>query len=117
MESNFEITNEFVMQTVTKGKQYSAYFYKAGPNSHQIPAEPDELQMAHLRHLFTLRAQGKLVINGPVVDGGPLLGIGIFDTTDVEEVKRYLDGDPAVQAGRLVYEIHPWFSIPGDSLP
>jgi uncharacterized protein YciI len=73
--------------------------------------------MEHLRYLFQLRAEGKLVINGPVLDDAELKGISIFNTTDKEEVRRLSDGDPAVKAGRLVYEIYEWFGIPGDRLP
>ena len=73
--------------------------------------------MEHLRHLFSLRAEGKLVINGPMMNDSELRGIGIFDINNREEVKKLLDANPAVKAGRLRYEIHPWFGIPGDALP
>ena len=112
-----EITNEFVQQIIAKGKPYCVFLYKAGPNRNQPPEETEAIQWAHLRHLFTLRAEGKLVINGPVMDDSELAGIGIFNIADPEEVKKLLSADPAVKAGRLVFEIHPWFSIPGDSLP
>jgi len=72
--------------------------------------------MEYLRHLFSLRAEGKLLVNGPVMDDSDLRGIGIFNITDKEEVKKLLDADPAVKACRLRYEIHPWFRIPGDAL-
>lgn len=49
-----------------------------------------------------LRAEGKLLINGPVIDDSELKGISIFSTTDKEEVERLSDEDPAVRAGRLV---------------
>jgi hypothetical protein len=28
-----------------------------------------------------------------------------------------MDGDPAVEAGILTYEVQPWRSFPGDALP
>ena len=117
MKQSIEITNEFIQKTVASGKAYCIFLYKAGPNRDQPPAEAEKLQMEHLRYLFQLRAEGKLVINGPVLDETDLKGVGIFNTTDVTEVKNLLEGDPAVKVGRLTYEIHPWFSIPGDSLP
>ncbi len=64
-----------------------------------------------------LRAEEKLLINGPIIDDSKYKGISIFKTTDKEEVKRLSDGDPAVKAGRLVYEIYHWFGLPGDCLP
>ena len=43
-------------------------------------------------------------------------GVGIFDAT-VEEVQAIIDGDPAVQAGLLTYQVLPTRSFPGDALP
>jgi hypothetical protein len=43
--------------------------------------------------------------------------MAIFNTTDKEEVKRLADGDPAVRAGRVVYEVYDWYGLPGDFLP
>lgn len=67
--------------------------------------------------MFELRKRGILLINGPVIDDPVLKGVSIFDTTDLEEVRRLSESDPAVQAGRLVFELYPWFGIPGDGLP
>ncbi len=117
MEREVEITDEFIQKRTASGKQYCARIYKAGPNRNQPPDEADRIQMEHLRYLFQLRANGKLLINGPVIDDPVLKGISIFNTTDIEEVKRLSDGDPAVKAGRLVYEIYHWFGIPGEGLP
>ncbi len=116
MEQNVEITNELIEKTVATGKQYCLRLYKAGPNRNQSSAEAEKLQLEHLRYLLQLRAEGKLLINGPVLDDPELKGVSIFNTTDIEEVKRLSEGDPAVKAGRLVYEIYLWFGLPGDSL-
>jgi uncharacterized protein len=112
-----EITDELVRERVAKGRQYCARIFKAGPNRDQPPDEADRIQMEHLRYLFQLRAEGKLLINGPVIDDPVLKGISIFNTTDIEEVKKLSEADPAVKAGRLVYEIYHWFGIPGECLP
>ncbi|MGA2820452.1 MAG: YciI family protein [Anaerolineales bacterium] len=117
MRSRAEITDETIRKKVASGRQYTAFLYKTGPHRDLPPAEADRLQMEHLRHLFWLRAEGKLLLNGPVTDEGSLRGIGIFAATDEDEVRQLLEEDPAVKAGRLIYEIHPWFGIPGDGLP
>ncbi|HET8580664.1 MAG TPA: YciI family protein [Nitrospiraceae bacterium] len=117
MEQKAVVTDEFIQKTIASGKEYCLRIYKAGPCRNQPNDEVEQIQAAHLRYLFQLRAEGKLVINGPVLDDPELKGISIFDTTDKEEVKRLSDGDPAVKAGRLVYEIYGWFGIPGDCLP
>jgi uncharacterized protein YciI len=117
MEPDVKITDEEIMKKIATGKGYCVFFYKAGPNRDLPEAEEDKLQMEHLRHLFRLKAEGKLLVNGPVTDDPVLKGVGIFNTVDKEEVKAWLDEDPKVKAGWLVYEIHQWFGIPGDGLP
>ena len=112
-----EITDEFIKITIASGKQYIVRLYKAGPNRDQSPEEAAKIQMEHLRYLMQLRAEGILLINGPVIDDPGFKGISIFNTTDKEEVKKLSEGDPAVKAGRLVYEIYDWFGLPGDCLP
>lgn len=117
MEEKAEITDEFIQKTIASGKQYCVRLYKAGPNRSQSPIETKKIQMDHLRYLMQLRTEGKLLISGPVIDDPELKGIGIFRTSDIEEVKRLSDGDPAVKAGRLVYKIYNWYGQPGDCLP
>ena len=51
-----------------------------------------------------------------VADDSAWAGIGIFDAP-ADEVARLMEDDPAVQAGILVYEIHPVAGFPGDGLP
>ncbi len=45
-----------------------------------------------------------------------MAGIGIFNA-EPAAVEQILQGDPAVQAGVLTYEVHASRSFPGDSLP
>ena len=117
MEMKAEITDEFIQKKTASGRQYCVRLYKAGPDRNQPPDEADRIQMEHLRYQFQLRAEGKLVLNGPILDESELIGIAIFNTTDKEEVKRFSDGDPAVKVGRLIYELYDWFGHPGDCLP
>jgi len=117
MDQNVVNTDEFIQKKIAAGKKYYLRIYKAGPNQNQPDDEAEQIQTAHQRYLFQLRAEGKLVIGGPVLDDADLKGIAIFNTTDKVEVKRLADGDPAVKAGRLVYEIYGWYGLPGDCLP
>jgi len=117
MKQNAETTDEFIRQNVASGKKYCLLLLKAGPKLNQPPAEAERIRMEHLRHTFQMRAEGKLLINGPVLDDPELRAIGIFNTTDKEEVKKFMERDPAVRAGWFKYEIYLWFGIPGDSLP
>ena len=117
MEGNAGITDEFIQKMIDSGRQYCARLYKAGPNRDQPPEEAERIQWEHLRYLFQLRAEGKLLLSGPVVDDPELKGIAVYNTADPEEAKRLAEGDPAVKAGRLAYEIYQWFGLPGDGVP
>ena len=79
--------------------------------SYWTPEETPEvarLQAAHLAHGQKLREAGKLILNGPLLDNGDLRGVGIFRVGSLEEAQALSDADPAVLAGRLVSELHPW---------
>jgi uncharacterized protein YciI len=52
---------------------------------------------------------GKLVIAGPFMDDTEVRGLYIFDVATIEEAKALTETDPAVQAGRLTMELHPWY--------
>jgi uncharacterized protein YciI len=60
-------------------------------------------------------ATGKLLVAGPFTDGGDLRGMFIFKCS-MEEAKAMAAEDPAVKAGRLVLEFHPWFAARGLSV-
>jgi hypothetical protein len=108
------ITDEFMKQMMTTTKSYTIVILKNGPNRDR----PDLPQIIweHGRRNFSLRADGLLSIVCPVRDGSGINGIGIF-STDENETKKIMEGDPGVIAGVFVYEIHPTRSFPGDSLP
>ncbi len=111
-----EITASEIQRKIEGGRAYTLVFLKAGPHRTRAKDGADALQLAHLRYLFGLRAAGKLVLNGPLTSDTALRGICIFDT-NLEEARRLAEGDPAVKAGHLVVEAHPWFGLPGDALP
>jgi uncharacterized protein YciI len=68
----------------------------------------DALQQAHLAYLAELRASGKLVIVGPILSGGTLRGTGVYKVASLAEAQALMAADPAVQAGRFTFEVHPW---------
>jgi uncharacterized protein YciI len=106
-----------IEEIIAKGKQYTLVLLKKGANYDNM--EPDILRenhMAHLQHLFSLRDQGILAINGPVTDECDIVGVSIYNSADKKEVESYVIDDPGVKAGRFDYEIYSWFSIPGDKL-
>jgi uncharacterized protein YciI len=90
-------------------KKYVMAFLKAGPNTNQDSITAARLQSAHLKNIQRMAKEGKLVIAGPFLDDTQLKGIYVFNVESVEEAKALTESDPAIKAGRLVMELHPWY--------
>jgi uncharacterized protein len=84
-------------------------FLKSGPNRGQDPEEAKRIQAAHLWHMSDQHAQGALLAAGPIGEGGgDRRGIVVYRVKTMEEARTRAEADPAVKAGRLVVELHPW---------
>ena len=108
------VTDEYMREMRPKARVYSLVLLRRaakyyGPGAGAIIWE-------HGRRNHSLRIDGVLAIVCPIDDDTEWAGIGIFDAT-AEETARIMDGDPAVQAGVLSYQVHPVRGFPGDSLP
>ena len=90
-------------------KKYVMAFLKKGPNRLQDSAARMQLQMAHLKNITRLADEGKLVVAGPFMDDQPIRGIFIFNVETLEEAKKLTESDPAVKAGSLIMELHPFY--------
>ena len=90
-------------------KQYVMAFLKAGPNRSQDEETAAKLQTAHLKNIQRLAAEGKLLLAGPFLDDGNVRGIYIFNVPTLDEAEKLTQTDPAIQAGSLVMELHPWY--------
>ena len=90
-------------------KKYVMAFLLAGPNRTQDADTRTKLQRAHLDNITRLANEGKLILAGPFLDDGSIRGIYIFDVQTVEEAKKLTETDPAIQAGSLKMELHPWY--------
>jgi uncharacterized protein len=90
-------------------RQYVMAFLKAGPNRDQEESEAVILQKAHRANISRLADEGKLSVAGPFMDAGEFLGLFIFNVTTIEEARALAESDPAIKAGRLVMELHPWY--------
>ena len=90
-------------------RTYVMALLKAGPNRERPREEAQRLQAAHRANINRLAAEGKLVLAGPFADDGGLRGIYVFDVPTVAEAEALTRTDPAIQAGQLVMELHPWY--------
>ena len=90
-------------------RKYVMAYLKAGPNRDQDSLKAAQLQRAHLDNIGRMAEIGKLALAGPFMDDHEVKGIYIFAVETVEEAEELTSTDPAIQAGRLVMELHPWY--------
>ena len=90
-------------------KKYVMAFLKKGPNRDQDSTTVADLQRKHMDNINKMAEEGKLILAGPFLDDGDLRGIYIFNVESVEEAEELTNTDPAINAGRLSLELHPWY--------
>ena len=96
---------------------YYFSFLRRGPKwTPEKTPETEKLQAAHMSNINAMAKTGKLVIAGPFENAGDYAGVFVFKVGSLEEAKALAESDPAVKAGRLVAEVHPWMVAQG-SLP
>jgi uncharacterized protein len=88
---------------------YLGLLYKGSVRT-QSADESAKIQSAHLQHLESMYKQGVLLIAGPMGDDGDLRGIVVLKVKSLDEAQALVNEDPAVKAGRLRVELHPWMS-------
>jgi uncharacterized protein len=96
---------EFEMTTY-----YVAFLYRGPAWSPEDTPERARIQEGHMANIQKMAATGKLLVAGPFTDDGDLRGLFVFRTSSLEEAKAMAEQDPAVKAGRLRLEWHPWFA-------
>lgn len=96
---------------------YYFAFLRRGPKwTPEKTPETEKLQAAHMANIVAMAGTGKLVIAGPFENAGNYAGVFVFKVGSLDEAKTLAEGDPAVKAGRLTVDVHPWMVAQG-SLP
>ncbi len=96
-------------------RQYFFVMLIKGPNRDHDSATSANIQDGHMANINRLYYEGKIKVAGPFGDDGNWRGIFIFDCASKEEVEALLKTDPAIESGRLSYEVHPWWTSPTGS--
>jgi len=110
---------DVMKKTATPDKLGEVYFgllYRGDKWTAEKTAATEELQKAHLANIMRLAEMKKLVVAGPMGDDTLLRGIFVFRVPSIEEARALAATDPAVMAGRLKIEMHPWL-VPEGILP
>ncbi len=98
------------------GSTMTTYYFcllTKGPNREQPAAEAQRLQTGHMANMNRLAEAGKLLVAGPFADDGEWRGIFILKCASLAEAQTLVATDPAVAAGRLLAEVHPWMTAKG----
>ena len=83
--------------------------YRGSTRSPEVTSEVRELQAAHRANIRRLVESGEMVMAGPFGDDGDLRGLFFYKVETLEAAQALVDSDPAVKAGRLRVELHPWW--------
>jgi uncharacterized protein len=97
----------------TEMTQYFVVLLRRGPAwTSAVTPETTKVSQGHQANIQRLTKEGKMVVAGPF-DGQSgeraLSGIFILRVASMDEAKAAVDIDPAVKAGRFIYEIAPWW--------
>jgi len=97
-------------------QQYFIAFLKQGAERTQSKEVADSIQALHMAHLGRMYEAGYADISGPFGDDGDIRGITIYNVPTLQIADSLANMDPAVKAGRLKIEVHPWWAAKGFSL-
>ena len=99
-------------------KQYWFVLYSKGDGPALDSLTAATLQAEHLAHQDAQGKRGLIVMAGPFgKNESGWRGLLLYDCDTREEVEEQLLKDPFVKAGRLKYEVHPWWGSIGTRLP
>jgi len=91
--------------------QFQMAIFVKGPKWKTTSAEDrGRVLQQHLASVLSLYESDKMAVAGPFGDDTNLIGIFVMRTTSAAEAKAWVDADPAVKAGLMVPEMHPWWS-------
>ena len=119
-QSTLATPREFEMKegdTTYVMKQYIMVLLRRGDQADTFTKEElAKIQEGHMANIGRLAKEGHLQVAGPFGDDTALRGIFILDVESVEAAQALVATDPAIKAGRLKAEYHPWWCAKGTTL-
>ena len=98
-------------QPKSKLVEFQMAIMKKGPKWDSTKVEErNSILQQHIGNVVTLLDSGRAIIAGPFTDDTEIAGIFILRASSTAEAKAWVDADPAVKAGLMVAEMHPWWS-------
>ncbi len=76
-------------------------------------AESRGVDKQRATYIEELIRAGKLIASGPFEGDGKMSEVLFFQNVSSEEARALIENHPAVKAGRLAFEIHPWWAAKG----
>jgi uncharacterized protein YciI len=91
-------------------KMYTLVILKTGPANITKKETVDSLFGGHMLNINRLVGTGQLVVAGPLAKNDKAYrGIFILNVKTIEEARRLLATDPAVQSGLLDADVFQWY--------
>lgn len=115
-EPKFEIFEMKEGDTTYVMKKYYLGIYLSGENRSQAEEELKTLQAAHMNHIGKMADDKKVCIAGPFDGDGDKRGLLIFSVYSEQEAIDLMSQDPMVKAGRLKFEIQPFWAAKDSKL-
>lgn len=90
-------------------KKYVMVLLKTGTAIGLPKSKTDSLFAGHMQNINRLADSGKLVVAGPFFKNDKYRGIFILNADSLEEGKKLVESDPAVQAKLLDMDLLMWY--------
>ena len=95
-------------------RYFVAFLYK-GPKFAAAAPDSPERKLNHEQHIAyidEMQAAGKLVMYGPILDGGDLRGMYVFKASSLEEAREWVGREPSVKIGMIEMRVYAWLGSP-----
>jgi uncharacterized protein len=99
--------------------RYELVLLRRTAQSREFDEEKEErIFREHAVHTIKQVESGRQLAAGPVQESPdedqPIVGLGLFRTGSLDEVRKLMDADPGVQQGQYTYDVMTWLTREGN---